>query len=276
MFRNCLKLISSPSILIRPKLMNVTSIAPKFLSTSNVKKNDEIITSKSLSDLKIFLDEEIDLEKQQLTFKAKDVIPNIEGFRHTFDGANVVLTKETSNESIVVNFNINSSVDADQMEGENEDDLNDVTTNQQTQQQTPDGQQQNNQEPIPDMKSRPTFTVDIKKTNNGKVLSFVCSFLPQEFHPTTDAPEGTPSNQQLLAPEDFQIDELTVHDGEWNEKTYSTDGAVLDGNLYDKLLSVLEERGIGEQFANSLANFSTAYEHLQYVRLLEKLREFSS
>jgi complement component 1 Q subcomponent-binding protein, mitochondrial len=45
--------------------------------------------------------------------------------------------------------------------------------------------------------------------------------------------------------------------------------------LYDILLNLLEERGIGEDFASDLAEFSTSYEHLQYVSLLEKLKDFS-
>ncbi len=40
-------------------------------------------------------------------------------------------------------------------------------------------------------------------------------------------------------------------------------------------MNVLEERGIGEEFANQLAEFSTFYEHKQYVDLLEKLKNFS-
>ena len=75
--------------------------------------------------------------------------------------------------------------------------------------------------------------------------------------------------------EDFQIDEFAIHEGDWNEKVYSVDCTVLDGQLYDILLNMLEERGMGENFANELAEFSTSYEHLQYVNLLEKLQEFS-
>jgi len=78
----------------------------------------------------------------------------------------------------------------------------------------------------------------------------------------------------LLA-EDFQIDEFAIHEGEWNENVYSADCSVLDGNLYDILLNVLEERGIGEEFANQMMEFSTAHEHKQYIGLLEKLKDFA-
>jgi hypothetical protein len=40
-------------------------------------------------------------------------------------------------------------------------------------------------------------------------------------------------------------------------------------------LNVLEERGIGEEFANQMMEFSTAYEHKQYIGLLEKMKDFA-
>ncbi len=46
-------------------------------------------------------------------------------------------------------------------------------------------------------------------------------------------------------------------------------------NLYDILLNLLDERGMGEQFANEMAEFATAFEHSQYIGLLEKLQQFS-
>jgi hypothetical protein len=45
--------------------------------------------------------------------------------------------------------------------------------------------------------------------------------------------------------------------------------------LYDLLLDLLDERGIGEKFANEIAEFSTAYEHQEYIHLLEKLNKFT-
>jgi complement component 1 Q subcomponent-binding protein len=42
------------------------------------------------------------------------------------------------------------------------------------------------------------------------------------------------------------------------------------------LLNLLDERGIGEKFANEVAEFSTAYEHSQYVGLLDALKTFSA
>ena len=94
------------------------------------------------------------------------------------------------------------------------------------------------------LKSRPTFTVAI--TRGGQTLSFHCSYLPNDY-PVDTREQTTPGsdNQEDLF-EDFQIDEFAIHEGEWNEKVYSSDCSVIDGELYDKLLNLLEEYGIGE------------------------------
>ena len=114
------------------------------------------------------------------------------------------------------------------------------------------------------------------------MLSFGCSFLPSEESDKAEA-------------EDFQIDEFAVHNGTWDEKVYTADCTVLDEvytrmrnnkfndyinlnnlfkNLYDMLLNYLDERGIGVKLANELADFSTSYEHQQYIDLLQKLENF--
>lgn len=42
------------------------------------------------------------------------------------------------------------------------------------------------------------------------------------------------------------------------------------------MLNLLDERGVGEKFANELAEFATSYEHQQYIGLLEKLKNFTN
>jgi len=99
------------------------------------------------------------------------------------------------------------------------------------------------------LKSRPTFTVDINR--GGQTLSFLCSYLPNDYPDAREQYRGSDNeqkqdNNQEDVLEDFQIDEFTIHDGEWNETVYSSDCSVIDGELYDKLLNLLEEHGIGE------------------------------
>lgn len=111
------------------------------------------------------------------------------------------------------------------------------------------------------MKSKPNFEIDIKKGN--KTVSFTCSFLQGEA-----AQEGEYNDV-------FGIDELTIYDGEWSEKVYAVAGDVLDGYLYDLLMNYLEEKGISNEFAEKLSDFSTAYEHQSYISLLESLSKFA-
>lgn len=208
------------------------SVAPVSMQQTNVMK-----------DLASFLTQEIKLETEAR--KNKGQLPKIAGFNAKTEGPNVVLTKSFNDETITVKFSVNSSLD------NSEPDIEEAIE-----------KENSGKENEPSaMKSRPTFTVDVKK--DGQVLSFWCSFLLGE-----DGKEE--------ASEDFQIDEFAVHEGEWNENVYSADCSVLDGQLYDILLNLLEERGVGETFANELAEFSTSYEHQQYIGLLEKLSKFAT
>jgi complement component 1 Q subcomponent-binding protein len=126
-----------------------------------------------------------------------------------------------------VKFNVTNTVN------ENQSDLN------------PSGQEQQGNESPSQLKSRPTFTVDLNR--GGQTLSFLCSYLPNDSPNAREQESGLENEQkQDDFLEDFQIDEFTIHEGEWNETVYSSDCSVIDGELYDKLLNLLEEHGIGE------------------------------
>jgi complement component 1 Q subcomponent-binding protein len=215
---------------------------------SSVQTNDN-----AYRNLDVFLQKEIQLEKS--TQKHPSNMPNIPDFQVQTNGPEVTLTRQTGTDKVVVKFNVTNTVNG------NESDSN------------PPEQDQQGNESSSQLKSRPTFTVDINR--GGQTLSFLCSYLPNDY-PNTQEQEHELGNEQKQEDflEDFQIDEFTIHDGEWNETVYSSDCSVIDGELYDKLLNLLEEHGIGEVFANQLADYSTAYEHRQYIGLLEKLQEF--
>lgn len=46
-------------------------------------------------------------------------------------------------------------------------------------------------------------------------------------------------------------------------------------NLYDLLMDMLDERGINDEFANQLVDFSSSYEHSKYVEFLKNLKSFA-
>ncbi|CAF0915483.1 unnamed protein product [Adineta steineri] len=223
---------------------------------SSIQTNDN-----AYRDLDTFLQKEIQLEKTAQ--KHPTQLPNIQDFQVETKGPEVTLTRQVGDDKITVKFNVTNTVNT----SESEQDLNLNATEQ---------EQQSNNAPT-QLKSRPTFTVDINRGN--QILSFLCSYLPNEDPDTRNQHGGNENEQKpdgehghLL--EDFQIDEFAIHEGEWNDKVYSSDCSVIDGDLYDKLLNLLEEHGIGEEFANQLSDFSTAYEHRQYIGLLEKLQKF--
>merc|ERR1712096_304152 len=93
-------------------------------------------------------------------------------------------------------------------------------------------------EEAPEMLSRPNFEVDLIKTG-GKTLSFTCSYVSPEENPEETQEEGLDDL--------FAIDEVTMFEGDkHSDSCYAVAGDILDGYLYDLLMTMLEERG-GQQ-----------------------------
>jgi len=167
----------------------------------------------------------------------KQALPKLDGWTVSHDGSDLTLTKNYNNEEITIKANICYSVDAVNPDSEN-------------------GQ----------MVCKPDFAIEIKKGKS--ILGLNCSFIQDE-----DIEE----EQQLeKADDDFQINEISIYEGEFQKNNYAISGDVIDGNLYDMLMNVLEDRGIDQQFAKNLIEYSTVYEHGQYVSLLENLKKFFS
>ena len=101
------------------------------------------------------------------------------------------------------------------------------------------------------------FEVDIKH-DEGTTLSFSCS-----------------RNQSIIDDDDdaFTIDKVTLGN---TSNTYAVSGDILDGYLYDLLMTMLDERGIDNQFVHDLSDYCSAYEHLLYINLLQKLQTFAA
>ncbi|RMZ99490.1 complement component 1 Q subcomponent-binding mitochondrial [Brachionus plicatilis] len=196
-----------------------------------------IRNSNVMKDLSNFLNEEI--KQEQEAQKEQKGSLSVTGFNTKTDGPNVTLSKKHNDEEITIKFNVNGSLDNAEAGVD---------------------QPVENKNQGTELKSRPTFSIEVKR--GDQTLAFGCSFLPAE-------------EADKEAAEDFQIDEFAIHNGEWNENVYTADCSVLDENLYDLLLNLLDERGVGEKFANELALFSTTYEHQQYINLLEKLQKFA-
>ncbi|XP_064612882.1 complement component 1 Q subcomponent-binding protein, mitochondrial-like [Liolophura sinensis] len=194
-----------------------------------------------------FLDKEISLEKE--TSKKRGV-PNLADFQAKTDGANVTLTRKLSDETITIKFNINNSVDADGLPEAEEYDQS--------------------QGEIPNMISKPPFIVELNK-GGKRTLSVQCSFPPPEgMSPDQSAP---PETEQIV--DSYEINEVALHEGEWEEEVYSLQSDVMDGNLYDLLMDMLDERGINEEFTSNMVQYATGYEHAKYLEFLENLKTFT-
>lgn len=194
------------------------------------------IHTKGERELVEFLTEEILAEKKAQ--KIKTIPSEFEGFSVKLNGAEVSLSKKAGDETINISFNVNHTVDSepsDADEGNSE------------------------KQEFTEMRSKPQFEVDIVRGKS--TLSFTCSFL-QDAEPGQDD-------------DVFGIDEITMYEGEWNDKIYAVAGDVLDGYLYDLLMNLLEEKGISNEFAEKLSDFSTGYEHSAYIGLLESVSKFT-
>lgn len=198
------------------------------------------IHSKGEKELVTFLSEEIAAERK--SHQIKTIPSEVDGFQVKLDGSEVTLTKNLADELITINFNVNHTVDTDS---------------------EPEISQSSDKTEFGELKSRPAFEIDIKR--GSQTLSFSCSFLSE---PSAQEDEGYNDI--------FGIDEVTMYEGEWTEKTYAVAGDVLDGYLYDLLMTLLEEKGISNEFVEKLSNLSTAYENSSYIALLENLQKFAS
>ncbi|KAK7088743.1 complement component 1 Q subcomponent-binding protein, mitochondrial-like [Littorina saxatilis] len=194
-------------------------------------------------ELSKFLDKEIDYEVTQAG-KSSTKVKGVDGFEVATEDAEVTLTRKAGNETIVVKLNINATVDS---EGP---------------------LQASEQDPEAEMVSRPPFTVEMCK-GDGYTLSLQCMFTsPEEMEQ-----QGGPQDADAIV-DSFEIHEVALHKGEWKDTIYSVSADIMDGNLYDLLMDMLDERGINEEFANQLVEFSTSYEHTRYLAFLKHLKSF--
>ncbi|KAF8787488.1 complement component 1 Q subcomponent-binding protein, mitochondrial-like [Argiope bruennichi] len=197
------------------------------------------VHSKGDEELVAFLKDEIENEKKaEKTFDAS----KLNGFQVELNEAEVTLTKKLNNEIIKITSNVNNSVDAE----DTVLDPNDAKEPQEA-----------------EMLAKPEFTIEISKGN--KILSFHCTF-SQTMQ--DDEPGSEPYNDV------FQISEISIHEGEFEDHTYTVSGDIMDGYLYDLLMNYLEERGITNDFADKMMAFFTSYEHKLYISLLQKMKSF--
>merc|ERR1719244_2027754 len=108
------------------------------------------------------------------------------------------------------------------------------------------------------MVCRPPFEVELSK-ENGPFLALQCAF------PSADEP----------IEDQFEIQEVAFHKGEWKDNTYAVSAATMDAELFDLLMDMLDERGINDEFIAELVDYCTSYENKQYIEFLKSLKSFA-
>lgn len=215
-----------------PKIQNLQIYGCGCYRDAHTKAEKELVE---------FLAEEIVAEKKAQ--KLKTIPTEINGFKVSLDGAEVNLEKKDKDEVIRISFNVNHTVDADA---------------------EPEISPENDNADIGEMKSKPSFSVDIVRGN--QTLGFTCSF--------NNEPGASGADESYN--DIFGIDEITLYEGEHSDKVYAVAGEIIDGYLYDLLMNYLEEKGVSNEFAEKIIELSTSYEHTAYVSLLEGLSKFTS
>ncbi|KAL7634127.1 UNVERIFIED_CONTAM: hypothetical protein RMT77_015455 [Armadillidium vulgare] len=175
--------------------------------------------------------------REEITAEKKNVLslPSALGeFTIKRDHAELTLSKNFNDEVVSVSLNVNHTVGSNPSVEEEQDDK---------------------------LTSKPDFEVDVKI--GSKILSFSCQYTPEENIEGGD-----------VVDDKFGISEITIYDGEWEEKNYCVSGDILDGVMYDLLMNYLDERGVNNDFIEKLGGICTNYEHSLYVNMLEKLENF--
>ena len=221
------------------------------------KMSDLAANTQGDRELQQYLVDEIQAEKQMVKMPKHG--PGVPGFDVTTNGANVTLTRRVVDDKITVKFNVNGSVDTDADEGLEEYEQEAT---------------EKSQPPVGDMKSRPDFVVEIEKPS-GKKMVFSCRLYGDQSHIDPAQAEDATKDDK------FEIESFAVlnkddvdEDGEYDDNVYAADGGLADGQMYDLLMNYLDERGITSDFADSLIDYATHYEHNQYVQLLDRLKLF--
>lgn len=172
------------------------------------------------------------------------------GFSVETDDADVKLTKQVGDSTVVVRFTVSSSLSEWKTE---------PTTEQTDSQQQQEGFNYS-------LLSMPEFQVQIMR--NGKTLEVNCYFEEMEH----DEEEGESYPTEPL----FNIDEIVMYNGEPRETEFSVSTEYFREELQEGLLQYLAEHGVDDEFAKNLVSYSTNYEKKLYIGLMKRLKEFVS
>jgi len=214
-----------------------------------------------------FLKSEIELEKGSQPARP---LPAVKGWSVATEGSSITFSRKYGSEEVTVRTNINHSVQTSDFGADEDASAGGGADGARVDQISAH------------MVCRPDFAVEIKK--GDKTLGINCSFVDLEDMDDSmagdDQSQGGQGSGAAAAgdeqplEDEFQINELSVFEGEFKENSYLVSGDVMDGSMYDLMMDLMHERGVNQEFARALIDYTTAYDHQQYVSLLEQLRDF--
>ena len=195
------------------------------------------------------IQEEVAELNQRLT---SDQFP---GFSIETDDADVKLTKQVGDSTVVVRFSVSSSLSEWRADSTDQD-------NQQAQ--TPSSSDQQQVGFTYSLLSLPDFQVQIIR--NGRTFEVSCYFEELEH----DEETGEPYSSDPV----FHVDEVVLYEGEPKETEFAVSTEYFRDELQDGLFQYLTEHGIDDEFSKNLVAFATNYEKRQYIGLMKRLKEF--
>jgi complement component 1 Q subcomponent-binding protein len=184
---------------------------------------------------------EIENEKKSASSKASTYFKQ---WKIAEDGCEISMSRKEGNESISVEFNVNNATD---LVDEGSSDFNIGETNE-----------------MPQMICRPPFIVEIKKSS-GMKLRISCQFVSE-----LEVDDGDEQDVR----DKFEIVQFSVIKEDISPSTYVCSGETMDGEMYEKLMDMLDERKIDNEFAKELIDISTRYEHKEYIKFLTTFKNF--
>lgn len=194
------------------------------------------------------LETEIQEESAELSKSlSSDQFP---GFSVETDGSDVKLTRQLGHSTVVVRFNVSSSL--------TEWKSDDVA-------QTSDPQEQQEGYNY-SLLSMPEFQVQVIR--NGQTLEINCYFEEMD--------QDDESGEAMQTDPVFHIDEIVMYNGEPRDTEFSVSTEYFRDEMLDGLLQYLAELGVDDEFAKNLVTFSTNYEKKQYIGLMKRLKDFVS
>lgn len=192
---------------------------------------------------------ENEIQEELAEFNQQPASEEFPGFAVETDDADVKLTRQVGDTTVVVRFTVSSSLSEWRAPSEK------------SQNQDPQSV-----EYMFKLISLPDFQVQIIR--NGRTFEVSC------FYEERDVDDETSQSDQTEPI--FEVDEVVMYEGEPKETEFAVSIEYFGGELVDSLVQYLADLGIDQEFSKNLVTFATKYERKKYIGFMKRLKEFVS